>query len=131
MIVSSLALWTLMACDDTDRGCLDRDLEAWCFHEMPQRLYDTSTTCEELRFEAGSGTYRCGDVDYERTSYGFGSETHYFDHGSGELIAVEFTKDVNTWCGGYAYWYGRRVDLDRCELCTYDPESPDGVPVCD
>ena len=47
--------------------------------------------------------YRCGDYDVAVYSGGYTSESHYFDHASGDLVAVRYTTDTNTCCGGFSY----------------------------
>ncbi len=47
----------------------------------------------------------------------------------GKLVAVEYWTDVNVYCGGNSYWYGRRV-LDCDRNCTYGAADGD-VPLCD
>ena len=123
----------LIACSASleDRGCLDRNLAEWCYHDEsadgPVNPDDLS--CDEPSFEANTDSIMCGDVDITVVSAGgFTGMEQYFDHASGELIAVRYSTDTNHYCGGFNYWYGERV-LDCTPECSYDPASTD-LPVC-
>lgn len=65
----------------------------------------------------------------EEASGGFTGLRWYWDHASGELVAVEYWTDVNHYCGDFVYWYGRRI-LDCEPDCVYG-QSDGEVPACD
>lgn len=127
----SVALWLLVSCGGTEKGCLHRDLDVWCHHEESEGgPVESDETCASVSFEAGEGAYRCGDYDVTPSGPDFTGRDLYFDHETGELVAVRYWTDVNTYCGGFSYWYGERV-LDCTAECTYDTESDSGLPVCE
>jgi hypothetical protein len=118
-------MWLLLTVACTgglgDPGCLHRDLDDWCRHEESEDGPVGEGACGEPEPDP---TFRCGDYDVEQWGGGFTSETRYFDAESGQLVAVAYGTDVNTYCGGFTYWYGRRVE---CEPeCSYadDPDLP-------
>lgn len=118
----------LLACDGSsfdDRGCLHQDLDDWCLHSESADGPEGEGTCEDPE---ANPSYRCGDYDIDVSSGGFTSESYYFEHTSGELVAVAYGTDTNTYCGGFTYWYGRRV---KCDLeCSYLADDDD-LPPCD
>ncbi len=102
-------------------GCLERDLDLWC----TQGNDGPTTRDEDCDEPSGSPSYRCGEYDVVEQSNGLSGVTHYFD-ADGKHVATSYFKDVNTWCGDFVYWYGRRI---HCEPeCTYDESH--GLPSC-
>lgn len=94
-----------------DPGCLHHDLDDWCLHdESEDGPVSVDGACPPPSEEPSE---RCGDYDVHWSGGGYTSRSLFFDHETGELVAVEYTTDTNTYCGGFAYWYGKRV---HCEL---------------
>lgn len=121
--------FTIVGCGGSgfdDPGCLHSNLDDWCFHEGSGPVVVEGATCPTPNEEP---SYRCGDYDVHSVGGGFTSESLFFDHASGELVAVQYTTDVNTYCGGFVYWYGKRVQ--DCEPeCSYNPND-ETLPACE
>ena len=95
---------------EDEPGCLQPKLWLWCTDEA----MGGETPCGEPE---ASLDYRCGPYDVRTDDRGLGGQSHYFDHDSGKHVASVFWQDVNTRCGGFETWYGRRV---ACEpTCSY------------
>ena len=100
----------LISCSFEDPGCLEPNLRLWCTDDAA----GGDTPCDEPENDPD---YRCGPYDVTTDNRGFSGQSHYFDHDSGKHVASVFWQDVNTRCGGFETWYGRRV---ACEpTCQY------------
>ncbi len=50
----------------------------------------------------------CGEYMIDSKPGGFSGYTHYFL--DGEHVATHVYSDTNIYCGGFGFWYGKRVD---------------------
>lgn len=107
--------------------CVERDVDSWCYHDASAKgpvVPDGAGACEP---PTATPEYRCGDYDVVNQGGGFTGAVFYYDT-TGALAAVDYWTDVNTYCGGYDYWYGKRIKCDR--ECTYEEDGGD-LPVCE
>jgi hypothetical protein len=112
---------------EDDPGCLEPNLRLWCTDEMA--LEDRAEPpCDE---PTGEPSFRCGPYDVVSTPPDYSGTVHYFDHDSGKHVATRYWTDVNTQCGGFDSWYGRRIDCSP--TCSYveDQYSVEPLPLCD
>lgn len=127
-----LVLLSFGGCDRWERGCLHRDLDDWCWHQESEEgpvPPEGGGTCETPSFDPDDFAFRCGDLDVSSSGPNFTGRELYFDHNTGELVAVRYWSDVNRYCDSLSYWYGRRV-LDCEPECTYG-DADSGLPACD
>jgi hypothetical protein len=90
--------------------CVEERLELWCFHsELDsgpvgwEELDDPA--CEPPELTEGTA---CGRYEVDAAPGSFTSVTHYFLEG--RHVATRYTTDVNTYCGGFDFWYGQKID---------------------
>ena len=111
----TLAAITPMGCANSlDRGCLDRDLDSWCYHELVEQEGGVapSEACRSPTPSTQAVLSPNGRFLVDSSSGGFSGVTHYFDAESEEHVSARHWTDVNTYCGGFSFWYGRRVDIN-------------------
>lgn len=124
LIVAFLGQATLSGCSSCRRP-----LDEWCLHESED--LNAPEECRELRFldsdgEPPTNGYRCGDYDLMLDGPDLSGRDYYFDADSHELVAVRVWTDTNKYCGGFEFWYGKKI---RCDLtCTYGDNSD--LPEC-
>lgn len=110
-------------------------LDDWCFHEESEdgpRKPTPDSTCEPVTFVAGPETYGCGGRwNVDLWSGGFTSESRLFDAATGELVGVRYTTDVNTYCGGFEFLYGRRIDCAPTCAWTEEDAARVQLPLCE
>lgn len=111
-----IVLVLLCGCDSE---CIERDASQWCHHESA-----SEGDCGTPELEA---TYRCDRFDVAEGPLTNGAESHYFDR-RGNHVASRFTTDVDNQCGGFEYWYGRRIQCDP--VCAYDQDYAEVLPRC-
>lgn len=90
--------------------CVNPALEAWCFHdpagpvEVPE-----GEICEAQTFTPGPNTSQCGDYDVIGSGNELEGSNLYFDPETGELAAVAYWTEDNSFCGKHVYWYGEEI----------------------
>jgi hypothetical protein len=110
MVRSLVLLVTVASC--ALAPCVRR-LDRWCEGSLQQEREPVSE-CPTLSDE---GSVSCGnEYDVIATSGGFSGEAHYFR--DGEHVATAFFTDTNTHCGGFVFWYGRKVDCPAFDLLS-------------
>ncbi len=103
----------LPACRErTPVGCVDPRLALWCRHEENQPgpdVLDGYVPCEPVATPAG--LVACGPYTVERQGgmYGSGRSRYFLGE---DLVAVQYSTDLNHYCGGFSYWYGREIRCD-------------------
>ncbi len=105
-------VWLAAAACDVLTPCQE-PLELWCIHSeddegpvFPEGVDAADVECAPP--DIASQPAACGDHEEHVFSLGFASTSHYFL--DGEHVATRYGTDVNTYCGGFDFWYGKPVE---------------------
>ena len=114
-----LAFVILASCYYSDPGCFVPNVHLWCMDTLAEEMGERP--CGE---PPGDPSYRCGPYDVVTSGPGYTGVEHFFARDSGKHVATAYWTDINTECGGFESWYGRRIECRP--TCSYvdDPQLP-------
>ena len=106
----TIALAVLGGCAAVE-PCRTGNLDLWCWHdpEADGPVAPANAGCEPP-IPSDHAVEESGWLVDTPGGANFSGLTHYFDADTLEHVSTVYWTDVNTYCGGFEYTYGRKIN---------------------
>jgi len=99
-----LLCFVLGSCDPSP---CRKPLDQWCLHSEEHGGPVDGPACEPASYDPDH-VAPCGDrYEVSEISGGYSGRSHFFE--DGEHVGTTYWTDINKYCGGFNFWYGRRI----------------------